>query len=216
MDKKHIEKRVAVKGLINGFIAYGVLLLFIFFSLVVLVSWFLNNHQDSLNYDVLKYTLPVVASLLAFFLMRIVCRLSTYDLFKKCKVDKKDVDSISSKMTMFFIGCIIISVILVIAILNVRFYNETIDIQETSTTYYSEFTDSFADYLTNELINDFKTEKPIVIIQAIIIEIGIFFGLISLISIQKNLIERYNTVENTDNNDEENLENKKIEKRAES
>ena len=145
-----------------------------------------------------------------------VWRGNTYNLGKKWKGEKEDVDSISSKMTMFFIGCIIISVILVIAILNVRFYNETINIQETSTSYYSEFTDSFADYLTNELINDFKTEKPIVIIQAIIIEIGIFFGLISLISIQKNLIERYNTVENTDNNDEENLENKKIEKRAES
>ena len=216
MDKKRIEKRVAIKGLINGFIAYGVLLMFIFFSLIVLISWFLNKYQDSLNYNVLKYTLPVVASFLAFFLMRLVCRLSTYDLFKKCKVDKKYVDSISSKMTIFFIGCIIISILLVIVILNVRFYNEKIDIQETSATYYSELTDSFAEYLTNEMIYEFRAERPIVIIQTVIIETGILFGLISLISIQKNLIERYNTVENTDDEDEEKIENKKIEKRAES
>ena len=201
MEKKHIENRVAVKGLINGFIAYGVLLAFLFISLVVFVSWLLNKYQDSINYDVLKYTLPVFAAFLAFFLIRLVCRLSTYDLFKKCKVDKKDERKISSKMNFFFIGCVIISVVLILFILNVRFNNQKMDIEQASQEYYDDFPPSFAEYLTIEMISDFRVDRAVTLIQVIIIEIGLLFGLFSLISTQKKFIGRYNTGED-DKSDE--------------
>ena len=192
MEKKHIENRVAVKGLINGFIAYGVLLAFLFISLVVFVSWLLNKYQDSASYHVLKYTLPVFAAFLAFFLIRLICRLSTFDLFKKCKVYKKDEVKISSKMNLFFIGCAIISVVLILLILNVRFNNQKTDIEQTSQEYYADLPDSFAEYLTIEMISDFREDRAVTIIQVVIIEIGLLFGLLSLISTQRKLIERYN------------------------
>lgn len=195
MEKKHIDKKVAVKGLINGFIAYGILLMFLFVSLIVFVSWLLNNHKDSINYDILKYTLPILAAFLAFFLIRLVCRLSTFDLFKKCKIYKKDVNKVSSAMNFFFIGCVIISVILILVILNVKFNNQKIDIQQSSTRYYTEFSEPFAEYLTLEMIYNFREERAITLIQVIIMETGLLFGLFSLVSTQKKYIEKYNLVE---------------------
>ena len=73
--KKMIVPKTATKGLINGFIAYGIMLMFIFLSLVVVVVWFVDNHKESINYDVLKYTLPALGAFIIFFLIRATCKL---------------------------------------------------------------------------------------------------------------------------------------------
>ena len=95
-------------------------------------------------------------------------------------------------MNLFFIGCAIISVVLILLILNVRFNNQKTDIEQTSQEYYADFPDSFAEYLTIEMISDFREDRAVAIIQVVIIEIGLLFGLLSLISTQRKLIERYN------------------------
>lgn len=195
MEKKNINVKTATKGLINGFIAYGVLIVFLFLALVVFVSWQLNQYKDYVDYNTLKYSLPILAAFLAFFLVRSVCRLSTYDLFKKCKIEKNDVDKVSTRMNLFFIGCVAFSVILILVTLTVRFNNQKTNIQQTTEKYYSQYSDSFAEYLTLEMISDFQTERATTLIQVTIIEFGLLFGLFSLISVQKDLIQRYNFVE---------------------
>ncbi len=210
MEKKHIDKKVAVKALINGFISYGILLMFLFISLIVVVSWALNKYKDSVSYNILKFTLPVLAAFLAFLLIRLVCRLSTFDLFKKCKVYKKDVNKISSSMNIFFIGCVIVSIILILVTLNVRFSNQKLDIQRSTDEYYSEFSEPFAEYLTLEMISDFRVDRSITIIQTTIIELGLLFGLFSLISTQKKYIERYNSAEKEEPEESDNSETKAV------
>ena len=98
-------------------------------------------------------------------------------------------------MNFFFIGCVIISVVLILFILNVRFNNQKMDIEQASQEYYDDFPASFAEYLTIEMISDFRMDRAVTLIQVIIIEIGLLFGLFSLISTQKKFIERYNTGE---------------------
>lgn len=210
MEKKHIDKKVAIKALINGFISYGILLMFLFISLIVVVSWALTKYKDSVSYNILKFTLPVFAAFLAFLLIRLICKLSTYDLFKKCKVYKKDVNKISSSMNIFFIGCVIISIILILVILNVRFSNQKLDIQRSADEYYSEFSEPFAEYLTLEMISDFRVDRSITIIQTTIIELGLLFGLFSLISTQKKYIERYNSAEKEELEESDNTETKAV------
>ena len=210
MEKKHIDKKVAVKALINGFISYGILLMFLFISLIVVVSWALNKYKDSVSYNILKFTLPVLTAFLAFLLIRLVCRLSTFDLFKKCKVYKKDVNKISSSMNIFFIGCVIVSIILILVTLNVRFSNQKLDIQRSTDEYYSEFSEPFAEYLTLEMISDFRVDRSITIIQTTIIELGLLFGLFSLISTQKKYIERYNSAEKEEPEESDNSETKAV------
>ena len=190
MDKKNISTKTAVKGLINGFIAYGILILFLFIVLVVLISYSINKNINSINYDILKYSLPLIGSFLAFFLIRLVCKLSTFDLFKKCQIEKDEIHKVSSKMNLFFMSLIIISVILIIMFLNIRFHNEKITIKELSNNYYSQYTEDFANHLTVELIRDFQVSRTDTLLQTIIIEIGLLLGIFSLIPTQKKLIEK--------------------------
>ena len=54
------------------------------------------------------------------------------------------------------------------------------------------------------MISDFREDRAVAIIQVVIIEIGLLFGLLSLISTQRKLIERYN--ESEDNNSDKTVE----------
>jgi hypothetical protein len=191
-SKKTISSRTAVKGLINGFVAYGVLIIFIFLAVTGLISWAVNNIKDTINYNVLKYSLPLIAAFVLFFLIRGVCRLSTFDLFKKCKIEKQDVETVSSKMNLFFILCVMFFVFLIIFTLFIRFNNQLKIIQNESDSYYSSFTEDYANYLSDKAYTEFEEQKNDTIIQTVIIECGLLFGLFSLIPTQKKLIEIYN------------------------
>jgi hypothetical protein len=192
LEKKEISSKTAVKGLINGFVAYGILILFIFLSLIILVSWGVNNNKENIDYNVLKYTLPVFAAFLIFFLIRGVCKLSTFDLFKKCKIKEDDIEKVSTKMNFFYIICIAFFVFLIIVCLLVRFNNEKITVQSYSDMYYELYDEDFAEYKTTELIEEYETTKSDVIIQTMLLECGLLLGIFSLIPTQKKLIEEYN------------------------
>lgn len=193
MDKKQkITSKTAVKGLINGFVAYSILLLFIFISVIVLVNWIINNNESSINYDKLQYILPVFASFIIYFLVRGICKLSTFDLFKKCKIDKKDVNTVSEKMNVFFICCIIFSVVVIVTSLLFRFHTEEASINFYDEQNRSKFSDEFSDYLIDKSIEEYKIEKNKVLLQVIITETGLLLGIFSLIPSQKKLINEYN------------------------
>ena len=198
MEKKEIEAKVAVKGLVNGFIAYGFLIFFIVIAAVVFVNWKLNQYQDSVNYEVLEFTLPIIIAFLMYFLIRRICQLSSYDLFKKCRIKQEDIEKVKNKMNLFFIGSAIFFVIVFVLLLTIKFNNEKISIYQTSNNYYSIYSEEFAESLTLDLIYEFQEEKYIFSLQAAIIEIGLLAGLFSLISGQEKFIERYNYIEKKD------------------
>ena len=75
IDKKYIVPKTAVKALINGFVSYGILLIFIFLSIIVFITWLVENNKEVVNYDILKYTLPMLSAFLIYFLVRSTCRL---------------------------------------------------------------------------------------------------------------------------------------------
>ena len=49
LKKKSIVPKTAVKGLINGFVSYGILLVFIFLSIVVFTTWVVENNKDTVK-----------------------------------------------------------------------------------------------------------------------------------------------------------------------
>ena len=189
--KKEILPRTAVKGLINGFIAYGILLIFIFLSIVVVVTWFVENNKDMIDYNVLKYSLPTLAAFLIFFLVRSTCRLSTFDLFKNCKIKKDEIDSVCSKMNFFYICVVIFSVLAIIVFLIARFGREKVDMARDLTNY-SQSNSYYAREKEEEIMKDFEERRSDTIIQTMIIEAGLLLGMFSLIPNQKKLIELYN------------------------
>lgn len=191
--KIFISSRTAVKGLINGFVSYGVLIAFIFLTIIVICSWVLNNNRDILNYEILKYTLPIIGSVLAFFLIRGICKLSTYDLFKKCKLKKENVDEVCTKMNFFYICCVAFSVFFIIVYMTTRFHNEAQSINKLTETYFKDSGSSYAEYMESTMLEEFENDKLDLLIGVTILESGLILGLFSLITNQKRLVERYNT-----------------------
>ena len=192
VNKKNIIPGTAVKGLINGFISYGILLIFIFLSIIVVVTWFVNNHMETIDYNVLKYSLPLIGALIIFFLVRATCRLSTFDLFKKCQIEKDDVNKVCSKMNFFYICVVAFSVVTVLLYLMVKVGNEKVQITRDMMSYYSPSISAYAEKKEQELITKYEEERTDYLIQTIIIEMGLLSGIFSLIPNQKRLIEKYN------------------------
>ena len=190
-EKKSIIPRTAVKGLINGFIAYGILIFFIFFIFKALITWYINNNINLFNYDVLKFTLPTIFAIVIFYLIRFICRLSTYDLFKNCKIEKNEISKVVSKMNLFYIGLSLFFVVLIIVYMLTIFNNEKMQI-ERDLMIYKNSNSIYADEKEEELIREFEINKSNTIIQTVIIEMGLLLGVFSLTTTQKKFIERYN------------------------
>ena len=190
--KKSILPKTAVKGLINGFISYGILLIFIFFAIVVLVTWIIENNRNVVNYNVLKYTLPILAAFLVYFLIRATCILSTFDLFKNCEIQKNEIDSVCKKMNLFYICVVAFSIMSIVIYLLTRFSNEKVMIARDISQYSTDISSSYAEEKKKELIEEYENNKENILIQTIIVEIGSLIGIFSLMPNQKKLIERYN------------------------
>ena len=148
--------------------------------------------MKTIDYNVLKYSLPLIGALLIFFLVRATCRLSTFDLFKKCKIEKDDVNKVCSKMNFFYICVVAFSVVTVLLYLMVKVGNEKVQITRDMMSYYSPSISAYAEKKEQELITKYEEERTDYLIQTIIIEMGLLSGIFSLIPNQKKLIEKYN------------------------
>ena len=191
VEKKSIVPRTAVNALINGFVAYGILLIFIFLTIAIFTTWVVDNNRDVVNYDVLKYTLPLMAAFLIFFLVRGTCRLSTYDLFKNCKIEKEEVDNVCTKMNFFYICLVAFSVATIIIYMITRFSNERIQIAR-DLMVYNQANSIYAEEKEEELIEEYEINRANTLVQTLIVEMGLLLGIFSLIPNQRRLIERYN------------------------
>ena len=190
-ERKSILPRTATKALINGFVAYGVLLIFIFLTIAVFTTWMVENNKDVVNYDVLKYSLPLMAGFLIFFMVRATCRLSTFDLFKNCKKKKDEVDNVCTKMNFFYICLIAFSVAIIIIYMITRFSNERIQIDK-ELMLYKQTNYTLIDEKEEELISNYEQNRANTLVQTLIIEMGLLLGIFSLIPNQRRLIELYN------------------------
>lgn len=191
IKKKSILPRTAVKGLITGFVSYGILLIFIFLTITIFTTWVVDNHIETVNYDVLKYSLPLLASFLIFFLVRATCRLSTYDLFKNCKIEKEEVDKVCTKMNLFYICLVAFSVITIILYLITRFSNEKIQVNRDAMTY-TQTNSVYAEEKEQQLLEEYEINRTNTLVQTMIVEMGLLLGIFSLIPNQRRLIEIYN------------------------
>jgi len=190
-EKKSIVPRTAVKALINGFVAYGILIFFIFLTITIFTTWLVDNNMDRVNYDVLKYSLPLIAVFLIFFLVRVTCHLSTFDLFKNCKIEKEEVDGVCTKMNFFYICLIAFAVAAIVLYMIMRFSNERIQV-DRDLIAYRETNSILAEEKEKELIEQYEANRANTLVQTMIVEVGLLLGIFSLIPTQRRLINRYN------------------------
>jgi len=116
MDKKEIDSKVAIKSLINSFVCYGILCIFICLFILSIATYFLKGFSGTAAKG-LYVTLPLIAVIIIYFVIHCICKISTYDIFKKCKTNPSNYKDIVKHLNIFFIICIIISIVLFLSLL---------------------------------------------------------------------------------------------------
>lgn len=192
-EKKVIPAKTVVKGLITGFVSYGIIIAFLLLVVALIFSTTISNISDA-NQKVLSISLPLLFAFILYFVIHSICKISTIDLFKKCKTNSENLPEISQKMNLFFLVCIILFVILSNCLLVLKLSNERKSIDVASETYNQVFSDNFTKTLTNEMLADYNETKNQTLVSAIIIELSLVVSFFSLIPYQKKMILEYNDV----------------------
>ena len=192
-EKKVIPAKTVVKGLITGFVSYGIIIGFLLLVVALIFSTTISNIPDA-NQKVLSISLPLLFAFILYFVIHSICKISTIDLFKKCKTNSENLPEISQKMNLFFLVCIILFVILSNCLLVLKLSNERKSIDVASETYNQVFSDNFTRTLTNEMLADYNETKNQTLVSAIIIELSLVVSFFSLIPYQKKMILEYNDV----------------------
>ena len=170
MEKKEISARTTIKAIITGFVSYGVITIFIFLLFLAIANHFLENIVAS-NVSGLYITLPLMAVLLIYLFTQLICQLSTYDLFKKCKTNPDNYKTIFKYLTIFFVIYIILYIILFLTLLylNLEFQAKTIDY--TVLKYKEIFSAEHTQMLKDEMIELYNSTKVNLVSSTIILEI---------------------------------------------
>lgn len=190
-DKQEITLGTSVKAVITGYIAYGILVGFIIFIVNVFVQWCIQSMPNP-NYRTLAISLPLIAIFFLYFIIHGICKLSVYDVFKKCKTNPENLPKIATRLNLFIMICIAVYVVGSIAIVLINFSNEQKDIAVSAYQYSSIHSEEFAKEQTDEMLAQFSEEKTNTIISTVILELGVVVSLFTIIPYQKKMIEEYN------------------------
>lgn len=191
VEKKEITAGTTVKAIVTGYISYGILVGFIVFMVGLFINWLVSQVPNA-NYRVLSVSLPILESIFLYFIMHGICKMSIFDVFKKCKTNPDKMDKITTRLNLFMLICVTVSIVCIIGMLILNFNTERKEIDIASYQYKTIHSEKFANQLTNEMISNFERERANTIISTIIIELGMTVTYFSLIPYQKTIIEKYN------------------------
>jgi hypothetical protein len=190
--KKEIPAKTVVKGLITGFVSYGIILAFLLF--VIESVCYSTIDYTSSNARVLTISLPLFFAIIQFLVIRLICRLSTVDLFKKCRTKSDNLDYIEKKMYSFFIILAIIILVILNFILYFGLSNFAKSIEIASTKEAKIFSEEYTKILKNEMLANYNEQKSRDIVIFSITELSLILSFVSLIPYQKKMILEYNEI----------------------
>ena len=136
----------------------------------------------------------IIADVLLFLVLRLICKLSTFDVFKKCKTKEDNYKRINKFMNIFFIACIIIAVFVFsnLLYLNLKFQLTSIDYSLMQ--YNKVFTENHINMIHERMNEQFENSKINLIISTSIFSAGVAISFLSLIPYQRKMITRYNEI----------------------
>lgn len=191
MEKKEIQTKTTVKAIITGFVCYGIIISFILSVLFTVVNNILNNYSGTSSRG-LYITLPLIAVILVYLIIHLICRMSTYDVFKKCRTNPDNYKSIFKFLTVFFVLIIIASICLFLGQLYLNLKYQAMTIEYSTLQYKEVFSEEFAETLRSKMLSVYDANRVNLITATIILEIGCSLSFLSLIPYQKRMIIKYN------------------------
>ena len=199
VERKEINARTTIKAIITGFVSYGIITIFICLLIFALGNYFLNQFTSKSSQG-LYVTLPLIASIFLYFVIHLICRISTYDVLKKCKVNPTNYKTIINSLNTFFVICIILSIILFLSLLYLNLQYQLKSIELASIQYREVFSENHIKILQSEMNSIYNISKTNLTRSTVILVIGLCISFLSLIPYQRKMILEYNKYEITANN----------------
>ena len=192
MEKKEISTRTTIKAIITGFVSYGIITMFISFLIISFGNRFLSYFSGK-QADGLYITIPLMAAILLYFIIHAICRISTYDVFKKCKTNPDNYKAINKYLAFFFIVCVVFSVVLFSSMLyyNLLYQAKYIEFFKVQYTIES-LPDTYIDSMLSDMTTRYNDSKINLITSTIILISGVSISFLSLINYQKKMLTKYN------------------------
>lgn len=191
MEKQEISAKSVIKGLINGFVSYGIICIFLCLLALSIGNYALKDFLGSTSRG-LYITLPLMAVIILYFIIHFICKISTYDIFKKYKTNPENYKNIVKYLNIFFIICIILSVILFLELLYLNLQYQTKSIELAVVKYKEVFSEEHINLLKSDMLSVYNESKTNLTISTVILEIGVAISFLSLIPYQRKMITRYN------------------------
>lgn len=194
-ELKDISLGTAVKAIITGFIAYGIIFAFLF---SVIYSYTLMGFYEVAGNRSIELTviLGIIFGIILFYLMKWLCRLSTYDVLKKCRIAQEDTDGVAKCLDVFFLVVIILFIASTMLYLFLNLAVSYQSIRIASTQYETVFSDGMVEKLTLEMLEDFHLSSRRSIYSTIIFDIAFVLGMSFLPRYQRKMIDLYNNPAN--------------------
>ena len=192
MEKKEISTRTTIKAIITGFVSYGIIIMFLGIIAYAFIYTFLNKFSGS-TAQWLHITIPLILAILIYFIIHGVCKLSTYDVFKKCKTNPENYKTINKYLTLFFILCIILSMMLFLSWLYLDTTYQYQYIQSRILNLRSA-PDAYVNKVSTELFNKYNESVLNAVTSTVIVVTAITLSFLSLIVYQEKMIKKYNEV----------------------
>ena len=194
LKKGTVTSKMVTKGLIIGFLSYGLMVGFIYCVFIaILYSYYQTNLVSNNNPILLSVCTSLLISIGIVFLNYGICKLSTMDILKKAKLSRTLIKKSSSSMGTFFICLMIFIVLFLNYSLLVRIINDKNALMLTRNELTtSEFSASTAQSIFDKEVSKYEISKKCSIIRTLILEFGFIFSYISLMPYHKKILDKYN------------------------
>ena len=190
LKKKLITSGTCIKAIATGFVAYGLILYFVFNIIkIAIVDKVLLSGRPL---DALSIVLPIILGIIGWFLMFLLCRLSTYDVLNDCQIKEEDKKAVVKGMKVLFVVLILVSLIFTLAILFLRIQNASSQILVNSTQNDTVFSPNFTKILLQRDIDNFELYRSVTLRTTFIHELFFIISIFSLGPFQEKMIDTYN------------------------
>ena len=125
-----------------------------------------------------------------YFLLHLICKVSTYDVFKKCRTNTDNYANIIKYLDIFFIVCVVLSILLVSYLL---YLNLEYQIQSIKYSVYKSsivFDPIHVYDLKQKMLTQFNTSKMNLTCSSIIFDIGLVISFMSLFNYQRKMLTK--------------------------
>ena len=187
MKSKTLNYKKVLDSTLVSFLCYTTLLGFIF----VLSSFIISSTLQDISNLFLTIILSLIGAILIYHFLHFICKSSTIEALKKIKLDIEGTKIFIKKMNLFFVICVILSVLLCTSYLVMYSFMYANAINSVYNEY-AFISPNLANKLVHAISEQYYDSINHKLFSTLITEFSLVISFFSLIPYQKKILEKFN------------------------